>query len=140
MWVCVVLVCLYEQPSEAQAIFIDLGVAKYVAMVPQELGTAVAAAASNATVSEGSTIAVQSCFIGVPSFYLATNGSIDSRNVLVASGAVPVATSIQEATAVLNTFQKAGWHFDREWLDSAGIPTNATAIMLDRVERILGRK
>lgn len=95
-----------------------------------------AAVACNATVSEGSTVAVQSVFVGVPSFYIA-NSTADAANVLVDSGQIPVDTTVAASVSTLLSFASEGWHFDRSRLDDAGIPTNATAIMSKRIAELL---
>jgi hypothetical protein len=107
-----------------------------VQLVPPDIGTGAAAVACNATVSEGSTVAVQSVFVGIPSFYLASKAE-DAANVLVDSGQIPVATTVASAVATLDTFASEAWHFDRSRLDNSGIPTNATAIMKVLLDELL---
>ena len=127
--------------SRALEIFEECGVLDLVLIVDKSIcaGTGLAAVACNATVSEGSTVAVQSVFVGVPSFYIA-NSTADAANVLVDSGQIPVDTAVAAAISTLRSFEAEGWHFDRSRLDNAGIPTNATAIMCKRVADLLKQR
>ena len=87
--------------------------------------------------SQGSTVAVQAEFVGLPSFFLAADRGDDDDNVLVASGLIPVAHTAAKAQAVLGSFARSAWTVDRQKLDAAGIPTNATQIMRRRVLALL---
>lgn len=114
-----------------RGIFADFGLADVIADVPAGTGTALATAASNASLSQGSTVGPQTLYIGRPTGFLQppADAGDESGNIVTRDGMIPIAYNGSAAAQVLQGFRDRRWHFDRRELEGDGIPTNATARM-----------
>merc|ERR1712187_689966 len=77
------------------------GAADLITDVPHDIPGAIAALASNITVSQGSTGGDQSVFTGKPALFVDPAGSAFGRHLGTLLGLIPVVNSTSEAIAVV---------------------------------------
>lgn len=114
-----------------RGIFADFGLEDVIVNVPAGTGTALATAASNGSLSQGSTVGPQTLYIGRPTGFLqpGADAGDGASNIFTRDGMIPIASNGSAAAQVLQVFRRRGWHFPRRELEQDGIPTNATALM-----------
>jgi hypothetical protein len=98
----------YEAAGVEREIFAAFNVSGRIKVVPPGLGTAVVTAASNASLSDGSSVGVQSLAIGRLSAFMVNQSGVAALNaswgVVVERGLIKVASTPTGVAAVLHEF------------------------------------
>eukprot|EP00928_Gymnodinium_smaydae_P045719 TRINITY_DN30434_c0_g2_i1.p1 TRINITY_DN30434_c0_g2~~TRINITY_DN30434_c0_g2_i1.p1 ORF type:complete len:478 (+),score=47.98 TRINITY_DN30434_c0_g2_i1:39-1436(+) len=114
------------------------GVSDLVPIVPSDIAGAVAALASNLTVSQGSTGGEQSLFAGKPALFVDPVGSAFGTHLGSVLGLIPTANTSLQVVKDVEKVAAEQWAFDRERLAASGVPLHSTQEIAERVLLLLG--